>query len=528
MNRFAKSKDPSHVRATTGLARHFHHRPSPRNVRSTETLGTVHYRDFEDARASDRRQSLLRAIETQTPSYSTFIPNSRLGLPFKPRTFEAEYLTWPRLPELFPISFPGVKTSRDSLLVDVDRDRLERRMQAYLGAEATDAEMAELVPAAMLSSARFDPTDTRHTLQDRGFRPWQIIRYAYRPFDVRWLYWEPTTKLLDEKRSEYIKQALFPCACIATQQKCRGESSSPQLISQVGCLDLLDRGASCFPATIVDVAGSLLSQVEIRPNLSTLAAARLAEMGANKGDLFFHAVAIMHTPQYRAENKGALLCDWPRVPLPANAPLLSRSADLGRRVAVLLDADSPIHLGVEWSFLAAIKLPQNPDMEKCLQVTAGWGRRGRDSTVAPGPGSSAERPWSTHESEKIAALAAASSLTPEDALALLGETCVDVHLNSKSHWSAVPTQVWNYSLGGYQVLKKWLSYRELPLLGRPLQPTEAAHFANVVRRITAILLLGLELNRNYLAMAPTATGLPARWSPLEYGRRAPSNQAPML
>jgi Type ISP C-terminal specificity domain len=29
------------------------------------------------------------------------------------------------------------------------------------------------------------------------------VRYTYRPFDVRWLYWEPETKLLDEKRSEY-------------------------------------------------------------------------------------------------------------------------------------------------------------------------------------------------------------------------------------------------------------------------------------------------------------------------------------
>ena len=30
----------------------------------------------------------------------------------------------------------------------------------------------------------------------------QIARY--RPFDTRWLYWEPETKLLDEKRSEYF------------------------------------------------------------------------------------------------------------------------------------------------------------------------------------------------------------------------------------------------------------------------------------------------------------------------------------
>ena len=97
----------------------------------------------------------------------------------------------------------------------------------------------------------------------------------------------------------------------------------------------------------------------------------------------------------------------------------------------------------------------------------------------------------------------------------LGETCVDVHLNGEAHWSAVPIHVWNYTLGGYQVLKKWLSYREFtaeptsPLLHRALRPEEAAYFAQVVRRIAAILLLGPALDASYRAILPTATGLPA-------------------
>ena len=32
--------------------------------------------------------------------------------------------------------------------------------------------------------------------------------------------------------------------------------------------------------------------------------------------------------------------------------------------------------------------------------------------------------------------------------------------------------VWSYKLGGYQVLKKRLSYRERGVLGRPLTPEE--------------------------------------------------------
>ena len=61
-------------------------------------------------------------------------------------------------------------------------------------------------------------------------------------------------------------------------------------------------------------------------------------------------------------------------------------------------------------------------------------------------------------------------------------------------------------LGGYQVLKKWLSYREFPLLGRPLHSEEAAYFSQVVRRIAAILLLGPALDASYQAILPAATG----------------------
>ncbi len=84
-------------------------------------------------------------------------------------------------------------------------------------------------------------------------------------------------------------------------------------------------------------------------------------------------------------------------------------------------------------------------------------------------------------------------------------------LNGETFWSAIPIDVWYYTLGGYQVLKKWLSYREHSLLGRPLHEDESKYFAQVVRRIAAILLLGPALDASYQAILPTATGLPARF-----------------
>src|SRR5258708_28314193 len=105
----------------------------------------------------------------------------------------------------------------------------------------------------------------------------------------------------------------------------------------------------------------------------------------------------MHTSQYRTENSGALLGDWPRIPLPATANLLNRSAALGRRLAELLDAESAVQFGTEWSFLGALKLPRDSDLNESLKITADWGRRGQGSTVMPAIGRSIVRPWTDEE-----------------------------------------------------------------------------------------------------------------------------------
>ena len=63
------------------------------------------------------------------------------------------------------------------------------------------------------------------------------------------------------------------------------------------------------------------------------------------------------------------------------------------------------------------------------------------------------------------------------------------YLNERACWRNVPAVVWNYQLGGYQVLKKWLSYRESKVLGRSLRPEEVQHFTDTARRIAAIVQL---------------------------------------
>ena len=64
---------------------------------------------------------------------------------------------------------------------------------------------------------------------------------------------------------------------------------------------------------------------------------------------------------------------------------------------------------------------------------------------------------------------------------------VNIHLNDQAYWSNIPKPVWQYRLGGYQVLKKYLSYRDHKVLARPLTLEELSWFSEAARRIAALL-----------------------------------------
>lgn len=79
-----------------------------------------------------------------------------------------------------------------------------------------------------------------------------------------------------------------------------------------------------------------------------------------------------------------------------------------------------------------------------------------------------------------------------------------MYLNDAAYWSGVPLNVWRYTIGGYQVLKKWLSYRERRVLGCDLYPHESREVMAIVRRIAALLLLAPALDANYDAVVDLA------------------------
>ncbi len=136
-----------------------------------------------------------------------------------------------------------------------------------------------------------------------------------------------------------------------------------------------------------------------------------------------------------------------------------------------------------------------------LAITAGWGHGQKEKDIVmPGRGIEKRRDFTADEMNAITEGAKELGLEPEHVTALWGSQALDIYLNNETFWSNVPEDVWEYAIGGYQVLKKWLSYRERQVLVRDITKDEAREFTHIVRRIAALLLLEPELDKNYAAI----------------------------
>ena len=466
--------------AVTTLVRKGDHAPAP-EVRFRHLWGRA------------KRGELLKTADAEPDAlYDGVEPSLPLGMPFVRTAVDKRWFDWPALPDLFPVRFHGVLTNRDAFLVDVDLDRLRGRVGDYFDPSLSHEEIERRYPSAMKSTARFDARAGREALLARG-GPLEdgFCRITYRPFDNRWLYWEDETGLFDRPRPDYREHVGPGNLWLTASQHVRKDASEPQaaFTTHLGSHHLIERGSNLFPAYLRKEA-AIGAEAGLQANLSAAAQRYLKRIGTSVEDLFHFALATLHDAKYRAANADGLRLGWPRIPLPgwpegtgeARTERFNATAAQGRGLARLLDPDRPapgVTAGQLRPDIASIAVPTKVDGHQMtgddFAVTAGWGHFGAGDAVMPGHGRAVERSCTAEEREAFG-----------DAASVLGESTFDVYLNSRAFWRNVPAAVWEYRLGGYQVLKKWLSYRERDILERALRPSEVQLFADIARRLGAI------------------------------------------
>ena len=309
---FSTPSDPVGIQVGTAIAtlvRRADHAPA-------KTVG------FRNLWGQAKHEELTESAESKLDAlYGEISPILSLGLPFSSIAVSNDWHDWPALPELFPVSFPGVKTNRDSFLVDIDLDRLKTRIADYFNPDLSHEEVARRYPVAMknTSSIKLDARSVRIARLARdGPDEDGFVRCTFRPFDNRWLYWEADAGLIARPSPSYKPHVFEGNLWLGSNKReIHDEFSHGTTTHHLGNWKLGNWGIHFFPAYLRDDGLSIQENgIQRRSNLSGAAQHYLERIGADVEDLFHHVLAVLHDPAYREANAGALRMEWPRIPVP--------------------------------------------------------------------------------------------------------------------------------------------------------------------------------------------------------------------
>lgn len=157
--------------------------------RTAEDLPVVRFRHFWGA---TKRTELLASLETKDfdAQYRVATPTKENRWSLRPMEVASHYLEWPKVIELAadtPLNGP-IERRGNSLIVFPDqRDKL-MFVAEYLDESIPDVEIADRVPEFMKSSGEFNAERSRSSLRGREFNEQNIVKYPFKPFDIRIAY----------------------------------------------------------------------------------------------------------------------------------------------------------------------------------------------------------------------------------------------------------------------------------------------------------------------------------------------------
>jgi len=484
----------------------------------------VRFRQFWGTK---KREELLKSLKMKKidSAYNLVNPTSQFRYSFRSLNAPEYYMRWPTVLDVCeqsPFNGPIERRGNSLIAFESERSKLER-VRDYLDPKTNQETVRTLVPLFMRSSGEFKADEARNMILKKGVRynKEKITRYPFKPMDTRVAYLDSDIQPLFSRPSpELLNLRKIPnnAFLITRDTADKYPEGSPFYYSSLVCdYDFMSGHARHIPVWIpCENQATLFSKeslsLTVKANLSSRARGYLNALGITNPDskaeladlIWMHFLAIGYSPRYLKENADGIRVGWPRLPLPNSERELRDSAQLGRQVAKLLNTEQSVDcittgiIRPELKHVALISRsgggPLDPNSGDLI-ISAGWGHG--ENVTMPGPGRVVERGYTQEEQEMFCRGGQELGLSLERTLELLGDTTLDIYLNDTAYWKNVPANVWNYVIGGYQVIKKWLSYREHEVLGRAIIPEEAREVTNAARRLGALLLLEPSLDKNY-------------------------------
>ena len=381
-------------------------------------------------------------------------------------------LFWP-IPAIAPTNSTGIATARDHFVIDFEKTTLQRRIADFCSSQITDDEIRSRYFDGRGAERYLDGdtrgwkiSDVRKNVTSRELSE-SIESVYYRPFDLR-----PTilsAKMIDWGRNAFMRHItacdnLVLLASKLAKAEPYGHCLVTRNVPEVICLSpTTSNNAYAFPLWL-DVDGQKRANisahfVEVLAQALKLSASKNApeEMAAVlHAESFFHYIyAILHSPFYRQRYAAFLRTDFPRIPIPSSRKLFDSLAKLGAEL-------------VAWHLL------EHSDLTK---------------VVAGAPHSTGATTWFGTDFSLVKVAEKSRELADvQGAIDKVGK----VYINATSGFANVHHSVWHHTIGGYQVLHKWLYDRRK--VGRSLNQGDIIHWLRVYAALQATQKLVLQVD----------------------------------
>jgi len=411
----------------------------------------------------EQKRDWLQAHDVSTTNWQEISPKSPFYL-FVPRDEAAldRYNGLVSVTDIFPVHSVGIVTSRDRFVIDFDREALKRRIRQFRDPNVPD----ELLRTTfkLKDKANWKLAEARRKVQQDDNWEQKIVPCLYRPFDRRWIFYHPAA--IERGREDVMRHmlagenvALMTCRQLVAPPWAHAMPTATLTDDCMVSNRTRERGY-IFPMYLnpdPEKDGDLFGNGRARhANLSPDLIAALAQAYGTEPapeGIFHYVYAVLYAPAYREKYAEFLRIDFPRIPFTADRELFEQLAALGER-------------------LVALHLLKSPELDPPAARFEGQG----DNRVA-----CAGKKGLRYEPEQE-------------------RVCI----NATQYFAPVPPELWQYRIGGYQVLQKWLKDRR----ERRLTLDEIRTYCRVVTAIGKTIAIQQDIDALYPAAESSVIEVP--------------------